>query len=204
MKKLLSTLCLLAFATQAEAQINARLDWTDLADNETGTLVERNLNGSPFVGIVTLNGGNIVSYTDFTVVAPTTPGAPDNNYCYRVFYFNSVGNSLASNVACKAFVAPKITVPVAPGGLTVSAISSTGTRVTWDDKADNEIGYGVESKLASGNKQFVPLVTVAANVTTIDNTGLKKYTSYCYRVKALGQQSMDSAYTDTRCATTSK
>jgi hypothetical protein len=67
------------------------LNWSDIANNETGYHVERSLDGSNFTEIAML-GPDIASYSDTDLAASTT-------YHYRVRAFNSSGESEYSNSA---------------------------------------------------------------------------------------------------------
>mgnify|MGYP001163297831 CR=1 FL=1 len=61
------------------------LAWTDNANNETGFMVERSINGGAFAPIATL-GANATTYPDTTVLAATT-------YSYRVKAVNLVSHN---------------------------------------------------------------------------------------------------------------
>ncbi len=81
----------LAATVISKSQIN--LSWTDNADNETGFRIQR-CKGSTctnFALIATV-GANVTSYANTTLTANTT-------YRYRVYAYNTSGNSGYSNVA---------------------------------------------------------------------------------------------------------
>lgn len=87
-----------------------RLSWTDNSDNETGFGIERSVDGgATFVKIGEV-AANITTFDD--------PNLNPNSYCYRVYAFNTYGNSAFSNVAC-ATIANVINPP---GELTVPNI----------------------------------------------------------------------------------
>lgn len=73
----------------AAGQIN--LAWVDNSDNETGFRIERKLQGGSFSQIAVV-GTDSTSYADASV----GPGA----YCYRVYAYNAVADSAASNEHC--------------------------------------------------------------------------------------------------------
>jgi hypothetical protein len=79
---------LVAAAASASA-IN--LTWADNASDETGYYVQRSLDGVNWTLIATL-GGNAVSFSNSGLSADTT-------YTYRVYAYNSIGNSAYSNSA---------------------------------------------------------------------------------------------------------
>ena len=74
------------------------------------------------------------------------------------------------------------TVPVAPTGLTATAVSSTQINLGWTDPATTETGFEIER--SPDGTTFTPLATVAANVTTYAHTGLTAATTHHYRVRA--------------------
>ena len=74
------------------------------------------------------------------------------------------------------------TAPAAPTSLAATAVSSSQINLTWTDNATNETGFAIER--SPDGTTFAPLATVAANVTTYQNTGLTASTTYHYRVRA--------------------
>lgn len=95
--------------------IDAILSWTDNSNNEQGFKIERSLNSSTFTSLATVNA-NVVTVTDTTLVQSTTV---DNVYCYRVYAYNTAGNSAFTAPACKTIAKPAVTLPAAPGNLTI-------------------------------------------------------------------------------------
>lgn len=69
----------------ATSSTNVNLTWMDNANNETGFRIERKMLSNSYVQIVTLPM-NTTSYADGGVIAATT-------YTYRIYSFNSAGNS---------------------------------------------------------------------------------------------------------------
>jgi hypothetical protein len=113
--KTIILLAVLLFPVSAFAQ-TAVLNWVDNSNNESGFKVQRQLNGSVFADVVTLaTAANVVTVTDTTLTASTLV---DNVYCYRLYAFNTAGNSTFTNTACKTI--PMIqTIPTAPSNLTI-------------------------------------------------------------------------------------
>lgn len=95
--------------------IDAILSWTDNSSNEQGFKIERSLNASTFTALATVNA-NVVTVTDTTLVQSLTV---DNVYCYRVYAYNTAGNSAFTAPACKTIAKPTVTLPAAPGNLTI-------------------------------------------------------------------------------------
>ncbi len=105
----------LLFPVSAFAQ-TAVLNWVDNSSNESGFKVQRQLNGSAFADVVTLaTAANVVTVTDTTLTASTLV---DNVYCYKIYAFNSAGNSAFTNTACKT-IPMTVTLPTAPSNLTI-------------------------------------------------------------------------------------
>jgi len=84
------------------------LSWTDNANNETGYRVERRLAGGTFAPVVTL-AANATIFADTALAAGTA-------YEYRVFAFNSAGDSATSNVLAVTTQSASV-VPLAPTNL---------------------------------------------------------------------------------------
>lgn len=175
MKKLIVIL-VLCFATAAYGQAN--LNWQDNATNEDGFILERQLNGGAFTVLAAAIAANLVSYNDGTATGSTVS---DNVYCYRVKAFNTAGQSAFSNTACKTI--PKIiTIPNAPSGLQVSAISKTEIRLSWKDNSNTEVGFQAERR-GGGDSA---ILEYAMNQTTAVDSGLQRNTRYDYRMRSLG------------------
>lgn len=104
------------------SQTRIDLSWTDNATNEDGFKIERSSIGSsgPFMQIASTTA-NAVSYSDTSLVAATT-------YWYRVFAFNSGGDSNYSNVASSTTLANSPTVTTnAATSITTSSATLNGS-----------------------------------------------------------------------------
>ena len=92
-------------------------------------------------------------------------------------------------------------VPIAPSGLTASAVSTSQINLAWADNSFNESGFKIERKTgASGT--YAEITTTAAGVTSFNDTGRQPGTQYFYRVRATNQGG-DSAYSNEATAMTS-
>ncbi len=87
---ILGTLAVFAGESRA-AQL--QLSWTDNSNNETGFKIDRKTGTSGTFAQIASVGAGATTYTDSTVTAGT-------NYCYRVYAFNSAGNSTYTPEVC--------------------------------------------------------------------------------------------------------
>jgi hypothetical protein len=92
------------------------------------------------------------------------------------------------------------TPPAAPTGLTATAVSSSQINLAWTDNSSGNAGFKIE-RSTSASSGFTLIHTVAAGVTTYQNTGLSRNTWYYYRVCAT-EDGVDSAYSNTASART--
>jgi hypothetical protein len=142
----------------------------------------------PYTNLVTQNAftdaGNVSHcYDAVGIKAGAQPSAPSSEACWTTPALSPV------NVT-------------QPGGLTLSAISSSAIRITWDDTPD-ETAYEVWGRTAKGNQKFTLVASLPADSTTYDWTGRKNYTSYCAEVRGKIGQSI-GPFSIYGCATTSK
>ena len=154
-------------------QIN--LAWADNSSNESGFEVERCAGaGCTNFSTVAETGANITSYSNGGLAASST-------YRYRVRAFNDSGDSSFSNVA-EATTAAATSKPVAPSGLTATAVSAAQINLAWADNSTNEDGFYVY-RSTDGTK-FSRIATLGANATSYSDTGRSASTLYYYRVQS--------------------
>jgi hypothetical protein len=175
------------------------LTWKDNATNETGQAIYRD--GTQIAKIAP----NLTTYKD------QVTGTVGNPVCYEVTAFiadaaGKVTESAKSNRSCMAMPAGAAPTANPPSGLSISAISSSGLRITWED-LPSEIGYELEGKSSKGNQAFEQIASLASDVVTYDWTGRRRYTSYCVRLRGLlplTDPVSATAYSPTACSTTTK
>jgi hypothetical protein len=109
--------------------------------------------------------------------------------CFHIYAFNSAGHSAWTPYACTTTP----TVPTAPSGLTVTAISSSAIRLNWSDNSNNETGFEMDN----GTSDLGPVPT---NTTTWTKTGLAPNTYMCFHVYAFNLAG-NSAWTPYSCIT---
>jgi hypothetical protein len=155
------------------------LAWTALGANRLGYSVERSLNGVDFTEAATL-APEALSFVDTNVFTDVT-------YFYRVRGTNESGFGDYSGIASATVVVPS-SVPRAPAG--VIAASDDGNKfyrnhmiVSWLDRSTNEAAFQIER--STDGLTFVPIATVAANLTEYLDHGLRAATPYYYRVRAV-------------------
>jgi predicted phage tail protein len=83
-----------------------------------------------------------------------------------------------------------------------TASSSSQINLSWTDNSANETGFKIE-RATSASGPFSQRATVSANVKTYQNTGLKRNTTYYYRVRAYNAAG-NSGYSNTATAKTIK
>jgi fibronectin type 3 domain-containing protein len=150
------------------------LAWSDASSNEDGFRVER-CSGSActtFAVVATL-AANAGTYADSGLTSSTL-------YRYRVSAFNGAGDA-SSNVAEASTQTP---VPVAPGNMTATSVSTSQINLAWTDNSTNEAGFRLERCTGAGCTAFLSVANLGANVTSFNNTGLTAGTVYRYRVVA--------------------
>ena len=177
--------------------ITVALSWTDNADNEDGFIIERALLGETGLGpwtviatIAPMSGvGGTVNYIDTNV-------EPKMTYYYRVAAFNASGVSPYSN---EAMVVTPGEIPEAPTDLRILSVWTRSISITWVDNSLNELGFHIERSTDGVN--WLRIATTPANSQAYTDTGLRRRTTYWYRVQAYNNDGV-SAYTNVVSATT--
>lgn len=159
----------------SSSQIN--LAWSDNSANEEGFDIF-SCDGSGCNDFLPIGrvGANTSGYSD-TGLNPSTV------YGYQVRAYNSAGNSGYSNMAYGITQNPPQR-PSAPSGLVATGVSRTKISLSWTDTSTNETGFKVERCSGAGCTNFAQIATVGANTTVYTNSGLRRGTTYTYRVKA--------------------
>ena len=149
-----------------------RVAWIDASANEDGFRVT---DGATTVTVA----ANTASFTWGGLAAGTSK-------CFRVHAYNLAGSSSWSNQACTT------TVPVAPTGVSATAISASEIRVAWTDDSGNEDGFRITDGFTTA--------AAAANATSFTWGGLSPGTSRCFRVHAYNTGG-SSTWSTQACAT---
>lgn len=170
------------------SQIN--LSWTNNSDKIIGLYVERSLSSrGPWKRVIEVPA-NAASCANSGLAAATT-------YYYRVMANESPYSSVAS-----ATTLSRVT-DQAPGNLSATATSSNQVDLSWSDDIADITGFKIERCEGKDCSNFVEIASVAANITSYQNTDLTALTSYSYRVRAY-KESSHYAYSKIASATTSR
>ncbi|MDB6026080.1 MAG: hypothetical protein JWM68_2303, partial [Verrucomicrobiales bacterium] len=164
----------------SDLQIN--LGWACSAGNEDGFRIYRSTDGVTYAQIATA-GINAVSYANGGL-------AGNRKYYYKVYSYNTAGNSAASNVASDT------TAPQAPTALVVSTVAGTTNwnklNLSWTDNSSAEAGFKIERGTAAAGP-FTQIATNAASDSTYSDSGLAAQVTYYYRVRSFNANG-NSAY----------
>ncbi len=161
----------LVLSIRAPGQIS--LSWTDISADETGFEIDRRAGSGAFALVAVVSAGQS-SYDDAGL-------SPSTRYTYRVRATGDGGNSDWSDTA--STVTPDLP-PVAPAGLSASAVSGTRVDLAWIDRSSNETGFAVYRRSGAGD--WTKVADLPANATSYADLGLVPLTPYFYQVQAVG------------------
>jgi titin len=139
-----------------------------------------------------------VDPTEVSYQIPVTGSNPGYSYVYT---YSGTGHGGGDTNLYFYLPPAAIPTPLAPSGLTATAVSSSQINLTWVDSDTSEQGFKIERCSGAGCSNFAQIATVGANVTNYSNTGLSGSTSYSYRVRAYNA-SGDSDYSNPASAVT--
>ena len=91
--------------------------------------------------------------------------------------------------------------PAAPGGLGVTAVSSSSIDLLWTDNSDNELSFKIQRSPNTVPLTYEVVDTVDPNVTSYSDLGLDPFTTYWYRIVAFNNDG-DSGPSNEVSATT--
>jgi len=145
-----------------------RLTWTDNCSFESGFKIERKAGSSNFSQVAEVNA-NTTTYEESSLTYGEI-------YTYRVRAHTSLNQSDYSNESLAKMIIN------APTDLNAVAIDDQTIKLTWADNCSFESGFKIERKI--GNRDFVQLYEVDADVTNYEDSDLNSDELYIYRVKA--------------------
>lgn len=149
------------------------LTWADNSSNESGFTIERKTGAAgSYTELVNVTS-NAMFYKDSTV-------SVDETYFYRIYAYNTDGDSSFSN---EVSATTSGSVPGDPVNLVASATSPAQIELSWTDTADNELTYFVERKVGP-NDSFSLHATLDPDANTFTDSALDEQRAYAYRVRA--------------------
>src|SRR5256712_6365273 len=148
--------------------------WLDQSSNEAGFRIERSTDGGASWVTAAATGIDAYDFNDQALSA-------EQQACYRVFAFNSLGDSPPSNTACT-------TPPAGPTDLTATPVDAITFDLTWTDNSAVEDGYEVWEDDGCCSQYFI--ASLGPNTTTFRYQESAYY--YAYFVVAV----KDGGYSD--------
>jgi fibronectin type 3 domain-containing protein len=152
-----------------------RVSWADNSSNEDGFHIERAAAATGPWTQVAVAAANATSISQAATA--------EQQACFRVIAFNSIGPSLPSAADCT-------TPPAAPTKLQLTSTGQLSIGIGWVDNSSVEGGYRV-SRLQGANG-WTDIATLPANATGYTDTKVGAGEKYTYRVQAL----RDAGYSD--------
>jgi hypothetical protein len=144
--------------------IQVNLNWTDKSTNEAGFRLERKTPTTNFAVIATL-GADITSYSDNGLT-------PNTTYTYRVYSYNSVGNSptYSNEVTVTTIGLPSLTTSAVTNFTVVDGVSGgvittdggapvTARGVVWSTSQNPTVALSTKTTDGSGTGTFTSTIT---------------------------------------------
>ncbi|QOV88077.1 fibronectin type III domain-containing protein [Humisphaera borealis] len=169
----------------AQSENEVLITWVDNANNETGFLVERSVDGTVWSEVAQV-ASDITEYVDDTAEEATT-------YYYRVSATGGAGETSVGTTAPRVFgsaivtsanstVATTTTLPKAPAALAGTPVSDSRIDLTWTDRSSAETGYVV--LISTDGATWEVLATLGADSTAYSATSLPEGTTRLFAVYA--------------------
>ena len=159
-------------------QVN--LAWVNPADTATitGFRVERSTDGGVTFPVQFVMAGTAITTYNDTLVSPLTA------YMYRVFAFNAMGNSPASNTVS---VTTPAGMPNPPMSLSAVAVSGVQVNLTWVAPVGGgaPTSYRIERSANGGGTWPVSFVIASPATLAFSDTTVAPLTAYAYRIFAV-------------------
>src|SRR6266404_1524618 len=132
----------------------------------------------------------------FAILAGITHRSSRSFSAYRLVALGLMNLLMTTNLG-----AGKPLTPVAPAGLTATAISTTAIKLVWQDLSSNESGFKIDRAPSSTGPWTVGIATVNANITAYTDNAVAPSTTFYYRVYAYNSRG-NSTYSSVASATT--
>ena len=167
-------------STGATVHANA---WSNAAESSEGFEFSYSLNGSSYVSMFTLAGGNENSASTYLL----PPGAAGTLTIRVTDTDQTPGASVLDTVYIDHLYVEaafeQVDPPVAPGTPVVLSSVPGAIQIGWADNATDESGYEVERADAGG--QFAVIANLGADSTEFLDDTVASATAYRYRVRAV-------------------
>ena len=167
-------------STGATVHANA---WSNAAESSEGFEFSYSLNGSSYVSMFTLAGGNENSASTYLL----PPGAAGTLTIRVTDTDQTRGASVLDTVYIDHLYVEaafeQVDPPVAPGTPVVLSSVPGAIQIGWADNATDESGYEVERADAGG--QFAVIANLGADSTEFLDDTVASATAYRYRVRAV-------------------
>ena len=171
----------------SENQID--LEWVDNSYREQGFKIERRESGKRRFREIAVVPADTTTFSDVGLKKDTT-------YYYRVRAYFKRHNTRYSNVASAT---TSVVVPRAPTNLVAEGVSSSQINLTWQDNADNELGFRIERRGTDG--VFEEIAALGPDSISYSDADLSRNTTYVYRVRAFNENG-NSEYSNEATAKT--
>lgn len=153
-----------------ETSGNVSLTWRDQSNNENRFILQR---GSRQATLATF----AYPFANFTSANDTV--SPGEIRVYRIRAGNAEGTSAWSNV-CWVNANPQ-----QPTRLAVDS-RNPAIRLSWRDNSSTETKFRLQRRL-KGQTSFVTIANLAPNTTMYQDESINRFSTYEYRVRALGR-----------------
>ncbi|WP_304235273.1 T9SS type A sorting domain-containing protein [Jiulongibacter sediminis] len=163
----------LAVATSADplGEIQNLIRFTDIADDETGFIVDYRMNGGDWSYLTSMVANSSMFYHK--------PLQEGNTYSYRIKGVNQYGDGPYSEVVTVTVEYTK--EPKSPYNLQ-GTIASGSVNLSWLDDSQRESGFIVER--STDGSTWTEIGTTGRNVTKFTDSDVTSGNTYWYRVKA--------------------
>jgi hypothetical protein len=154
------------------------LIWSEATSVVTGFNIERSTDGTNY-SYLGYAAPTALSYTDSTLSA-------GQNYYYKLYAYNTAGNSAFSNIVCSSGSCATA-VPPAPTNLVATLSSSTSASLTWSQATSVVSGFNIERSTNGSTYAYVgysPGSTFSFTDTSI--TAGQTYYYLVYAFNAVG------------------
>ena len=152
------------------------LAWVDNSAGTASFVIQRATDGVTFSDLATVEAG-ITTYDDLAVFGNYT-------YTYRVAAVNANGTS-AFAVSNPVTVPADATPPAAPSNLSATNVTQTTLTLIWQDNSINEANFIIQRATNSSFTKGLVTITVDPNATSYNDAGLRRGTTYYYRIQAV-------------------